>query len=170
MRERIRLARRRAAVLSGAAVLALGACSPEIRGAPGTGTEVKFPRVSGTWSYSATDVRLAGSGGEAPCQITGVVLEINQFRNPAGLVGDFEGRTSGGMLACRGEFSSLSGALQPYPVWQGHAGNGYIGFSIGTHDWRHDGSVAGDSMSGIFVLKHGSLSFEGKFAAKRTAR
>lgn len=159
-----------ALVLSGAWVLALAACSPETEGAPGTGTEVKFPRVSGTWSYSATDVRLAGSGGDAPCQITGLVLEIDQFRNSAGLAGEFEGRASGGTLACRGELGSLGGALQPYRVWQGHAGNGYIGFNIGTHDWRHDGSVAGDSMSGNFVLKHGSLSFEGKFAAKRTAR
>jgi len=167
MRERV--IRSGALVLSGAGVLALAACSPATEGA-GTGTEVRFPRVSGTWSYAATDVRLAGSGGDAPCRITGVVLEINQFRNSAGLVGDFEGRASGGTLACGGELSSLGGALQPYTVWQGYAFNEYISFNIGTRDWRHDGFVEGDSMSGTFVLKHGSLSFEGKFAAKRTAR
>lgn len=170
MRERFRAGRARAAALCGAAVLALGACSPEKQVLPGTGTEVEFPPVSGTWSYTAPEVRLAGTGGEAPCRITGVVLTIKQFRYNGELVGDFDGRSAGGALACRGDLSSLSGALQAYPVGQGYALNQNIAFNIGTLDWRHAGLVAGDSMSGTFTLKQGALRFEGKFVAKRTAR
>lgn len=169
MRERLHPGRARAAALCGA-LLALGACSPDKEVVPGTGAELDFPPVSGTWSYTAPEVRLAGSGGEAPCQITGVVLVINQFRYQGELVGDFDGRTTGGTLACRGDLSSLSGALQAYPVGQGYALNRDIAFNIGTVDWRHAGLVAGDSMSGTFVLRQGSIRFEGRFVAKRTAR
>ncbi len=169
MRERFR-AGARAAALSGAALLALAACSPDKVVAPGTGPDPEFPPVSGTWSYTAPEVRLAGSAGEAPCRITGVVLTINQFRYRGALVGDFDGRTTGGALACGGDLSSLSGSLQAYPVGQGYALNRDIAFNIGTLDWRHAGFVAGDSMSGTFVLKQGALRFEGKFVAKRTAR
>jgi hypothetical protein len=169
MRERFQ-ARARAAALSAAALFALGACSPDTEAPPGTGPDPEFPPVSGTWAYAAPEVRLAGSGGEAPCRITGVVLTINQFRYRGALVGDFDGRTTGGSLACNGDLSSLSGALQAFPVGQGYALNRDIAFNIGTLDWRHAGLVAGDSMSGTFVLKQGALRFEGKFVAKRTAR
>ena len=169
MREPFRAARPRAA-LRAVVLLALAACSPDTEVVPGTGADLEFPPVSGTWSYAAPEVRLAGTGGEAPCQITGVVLTINQFRYKGALVGDFDGRTTGGALACRGDLSSLSGALQPYPVGQGYALRTDIAFNIGTLDWRHAGFVVGDSMSGTFVLKQGALRFEGKFVAKRTAR
>lgn len=170
MHRRSPAGRARAVALCGAALLAMGACSPETQVLPGTGAEVDFPPVSGTWSYAASEVRLAGTDGEPPCQITGVVLTINQFRYKGELVGDFDGRTAGGALACRGDLSSLSTALQAYPVGQGYAFDQYISFNIGTLDWRHEGFVAGDSMSGTFVLKQGLLRFEGKFVAKRTAR
>lgn len=162
--------RSRGVSLCAAALLALAACSPDKEVLPGTGAQLDFPPVSGTWSYAAPEVRLAGTGGEAPCQITGVVLTLNQFVYKGELVGDFDGRTSGGTLACRGDLSSMSGALQAYPVGQGYALNRDIAFNIGTLDWRHAGFVAGDSMSGTFVLKQGSLRFEGRFVAKRTAR
>lgn len=169
MRERFRAGRARAAALCGA-LLSLAACIPDKEEVPGAGPDIEFPQVSGTWSYTAPEVRLAGSAGEAPCRITGVVLTINQFRYRGELVGDFDGRTTGGALACRGDLSSLSGALQAYPVGQGYALNKDIAFNIGTLDWRHAGFVAGDSMSGTFVLRQGSVRFEGKFVAKRTAR
>lgn len=169
MREPVRAARRRALAPSLAALLSLAACSPETVGG-GTEVDVEFRPVAGTWAYTASEVRLAGAGGEAPCRITGMVLEINQFRNNGRLVGDFDGRASGGTLDCRGELSSLSGAIQPFAVGQGYTFNEYVSFNIGTRDWRHDGFVAGDSMSGTFVLRQGSLGFEGRFVAKRTAR
>ena len=167
MREPVRAL---AAALSGAALMALGACSPEKETVPGTGADLTFPPVGGTWSYTATGVRLAGTGGEAPCEITGVTLQINQFRYKGKRVGDFDGQSSGGTLSCRGDLSSLSGAIQPYPVGEGYTFNEFIAFNIGTLDWRHAGYVAGDSMSGTFVLKQGSIRFEGNFVAKRTAR
>lgn len=153
-----------------AASLLAAACSPDKVFEPGAEAANNFPAVSGTWAYTAREIRLAGTGGAAPCEITGLTLEINQFRHKGKRVGDFDGRSSGGTLTCRGDLAFMSGALQPYRVWEGYALNHDIAFNVGTVDWRHWGFVEGDSMSGQFWLKQGTLQFEGKFVATRTAQ
>lgn len=127
---------------------------------------VSFQQVTGKWQYTGSEVRLAGSGATGQCEITGVVLDIEQIRH----AGAFSGRTSGGVLTCQGELSVLSGPLQEYPVGNGYTFNEFIGFDIGTPDWRHEGLVEGDSMSGHFKLKNGSLQFEGRYVAVRRSR
>jgi hypothetical protein len=38
-------------------------------------------------------------------------------------------------------------------------------FELGTSDWRHDGMISGDTMSGRFWLQNPSLRLEGSFQA-----
>lgn len=136
-------------------------------------TEPNAPRraVAGEWAYTAPEVRPAGSGGEAPCEITGLVLHIEQLRYKGAIVGTLEGRTSGGRLTCRGDLSVLSGPLASYKLGNAHTIKEFIAFDIGTPDWRHDAVLAGDSaMSGHFLLRNGALRLQGSFVARRTRR
>ena len=146
--------------------LVLAGCGPDEE-IPPLPTGVKyFSQVSGTWDYTGSEVRLAGSAASGECAITGVVLDIEQIKH----AGAFSGRSSGGVLTCQGELSALSGPLQEYPVGDGYTFNGFIGFDIGTPDWRHEGKVDGESMGGTFKLRSGSLQFEGKYTAVRRRR
>lgn len=144
-------------------------CGPDLPTQPGPPPGVRFLQVTGDWEYFASEMRLAGSTGAAPCQIRDVTLSITQIRR----AGAFSGRASPGQLTCGGELSFLSGPLTDYPVGNGYTFNQYISFDLGTPDWRHEGLVAtedsvwGVSMSGSFRLRSGGLLFDGKFRASR---
>ena len=151
------------------AVLALGGCRPGVEGAP-TEADLIPQAVGGRWTYTASDMRLTGTGGEAPCQVTGVVLRVEQLRHRGELTRTFGGSTTGGTLTCRGELAFLSSPIRDYRITNGHTYNENIAFSIGTDDWRHSGFVVGDSIGGQFWLRQGSIQFEGSFVARRTSR
>ncbi|HEX2187624.1 MAG TPA: hypothetical protein VHG51_01940 [Longimicrobiaceae bacterium] len=155
-------------VLAALAVLAAG-CSPDVEVDP-TEPGLVPQAVGGRWAYTGSDVRLAGRAGDAPCEVTGLELDIEQLFHNGRMTRTLEGRTSGGTLTCRGELSFLSGPLQTYPITNGHTFNEHIAFSIGTDDWRHSGFVQGDSMSGTFTLQQGAVKFEGRFVARRRSR
>lgn len=139
---------------------------------PPTDPEVSHQAVAGEWAYRAPEVRLEGSAGDAPCEITGVVIELKQLSHKGRRVGTLEGRTRGGTLTCRGNLAPLSGPIESYPIGNAHTFNQYVSFNFGTADWRHDGIVdaAADSMGGIFVLRNGALRLEGTFVARRARR
>ena len=157
-------------LLSAAAVLALGAgCSPEVDTlVPG----VTVQPVGGTWAYTASDLRLAGTGGPAVCDVAGLVLNIEQLRHRGQITQTLTGTTSGGTLTCRGALSGAGGPIDPFPLTKGNTYNDNVGFSIGSDDWRNSGTLseAADTMSGQMWLRHGSIRLEGTFVARRTSR
>jgi hypothetical protein len=119
-----------------------------------------LPEVAGEWAYTASDIRLAGRPAGPACEITGMTLALGPWR-PTG----FFGRTSGGDLSCTGDLAPISGPLPSYPVRRGGAVLHFIAFDIGSEDWRHDGTISGDSMTGVFRLQQGSIRMEGNFLA-----
>ena len=161
----------RRAVLPLLALLALAApgCTGD---EPPTESGISYQAVGGDWAYTASEVRLAGTDGEAPCQITGLVLHIEQLSYKGARVGTLRGRTTGGTLTCGGNLSGFGGPVASYALGNAHTVNENIGFDIGTPDWRHDAVVdaSADTMSGNFVLRNGALQLTGRFAARRTRR
>ena len=149
----------------------VAACSPEIPSGPEIPPGVKFLELTGSWLYTASEVQRAGSTGGAPCEITGVVLELEKIKG----AGAFSGKSAGGNLTCAGELAFLSGPLASYSILEGYAFNEFISFDFGSPDWRHDGLVVStdsttiDSMSGKFTLRNAGVVFEGKFRAVRRA-
>jgi hypothetical protein len=157
-------------LLAAAVALLLGSgCSPEVETlAPG----IVVQSVGGTWTYTTSDLRLAGSGGPPVCGVAGLVLHIEQLRYNGRATQTLKGTTSGGTLTCLGELSSIGGPIDPIPLTKGNTFNDNIAFSIGSDDWRSWGKLAGapDSMSGQLWLRHGAIRFEGTFVARRTSR
>jgi hypothetical protein len=159
-----------AARWAGATLLAalVAACNPEIPTDPPP-AGVSFLELSGQWVYSASELRRAGSPGDAPCEVTGTILELRQIEG----AGAFTGTSSGGVLTCPGELSMLSGPLIPYRIGEGYTFNQFVSFDFGSPDWRHDGlvvskdSVTVDSMSGEFTIRNAGVVFEGRFRAVR---
>ena len=164
-----RFSRLRSAAL---ALLVIGAgegCRPDDLSGPEVPAGVEFREITGEWAYTATDIRRAGSSTDPGCQISGVVLELEQVED----AGAFTGRSSGGALACSGELGFLSGPLVSYPIGEGYTFNQFVSFDFGSPDWRHDGlvvstdSVKIDSMNGKFTLRTEGVVFEGDFRAVR---
>lgn len=139
---------------------------------PPTEPGISYQAVGGEWAYTASEVRVAGSDGEAPCQIGGLVLHIEQLSYKGARVGTLKGRTSGGTLTCGGLLSGMSGPVAEFALGNAHTFNDNVSFDIGTPDWRHEGQVdaAADSMGGHFRLKNGALQLQGRFVARRTRR
>lgn len=144
------------ASLLGALALITG-CSPDIP------TVVhNLPDVVGEWSYSATNITVVGRGGSARCEIEGVTLFIGPWRYSG-----FYGRSEGGRLNCTGNLRPLDGDLPSYPVRRGGAVAEFIAFDIGTPDWRHEGTLVRDTMSGNFRLRSGGVDLQGQFRVVR---
>jgi hypothetical protein len=144
-------------LLLGAGLLAAASCSAEV---PTERSDL--PVVEGSWAYSASAIRIIGRSPGSVCEITGMTLEIGPWR-PTG----FFGRSSGGFMSCTQELEPMSGALPSYPIRRGGAVLNFIAFDIATPDWRHDGTISGDTMSGAFNLQQGSIRMEGSFRAVR---
>ncbi len=157
-------------LVAAAVVLVLGSgCSPE---ADTVSPGIVVQPAGGTWAYTASDLRLAGTGGPGVCEIRGLVLHIEQLRHNGKATQTLTGTTSGGTLTCRGELSSIGGPIDPFPLTKGNTFNDNIAFSIGSDDWRNWGNLAAaaDSIGGQLWLRHGSIRFEGTFVARRTSR
>jgi hypothetical protein len=138
------------------AAILLSGCKPNLP------TEVNnLPDVAGEWSYAATDLQITGIPG-ARCGISGLTLLIGPWRYSG-----FYGRSVGGTLTCSGSLAPLSGPFESYPVRRGGAVAEHIAFDLGTPDWRHEGILAADTMSGIFRLNHSGLQMTGQFRAVR---
>ena len=165
-------ARSRAAgrLLAAAAALLAAGCSPDVDGTLAPGVTVQ--PVGGTWAYTATDLRLAGSGGPPICGVTGLVLNVEQLRHNGQITQTLTGSTSGGTLTCGGELSGTGGPIDRFPLTKGNTFNGNIAFSIGSDDWRSFGTLseAADSAAGQVWLRHGAIRLEGTFVARRTSR
>lgn len=160
----------------GGGLLLLGsaACKPDLGVEPDLPPGVRiFLTLAGTWRYTATDVRLAGSSGPAPCRIDGVTLQLEQRRGErtGRPIGAFTGRSQGGQLTCAGNLAFLSGPVSSFPVDSGYTFNEFVAFDIGSPTWRHDGrvsthdSVRVDSMWGAFTLNSGGIELNGLFSA-----
>lgn len=121
-----------------------------------------LPQVAGEWAYSANEIRLVGRTSGAVCEIEGMRLHIGPWRSSG-----FYGRSEGGYMACTLDLEPLSGPLTSYPVRRGGAVLNFIAFDIGTPAWRHDGTLAGDTMSGSFGIEQGGIRMEGRFRAVR---
>lgn len=148
--------------------IAFAACKPDLPVDPGlSGT--RFFDVTGSWTYTATNVRLAGSAPPGPCEISGVTLILTQVPK----AGAFSGRSTGGRMTCTGSLAFLSGPLIDYPIDDGYTLNEFTSFNIGGPDWRHEGyvvtkdSVVVDTMSGTFKLRNGGIDFQGDFRTVR---
>jgi hypothetical protein len=124
-----------------------------------TGT---LPDLSGVWAYEAKELQVGGRSAGRGCTIDGMLLHLGPWRATG-----FYGRTEGGVLACEGDLAVLGGVLPSYPVRRGGMVDDEIAFDIGTSDWRHEGRIAGDTMSGTLVLRSGSLEMSGRFRAVR---
>jgi hypothetical protein len=122
----------------------------------------RLPDLSGVWTYEATELQVVGRSGGRGCTIAGMLLHLGPWRATG-----FYGRTEGGVLVCQGDLAVLSGALPSYPVRRGGFVADQIAFDIGTPDWRHEGRIAGDTMSGTLVLRNGSLEMTGRFRVVR---
>jgi hypothetical protein len=140
-----------------ALALALTSCSvaPPLTG-------VEHPDLQGEWSYGATDVQIVGRSGDRGCTIQGMALHLGPWRATG-----FYGRTEGGVLVCEGTLAVLNGALPSYPVRRGGMVSESIAFDIGTPDWRNEGTLRADTMSGTLRLTNGSLQLTGRFRAVR---
>jgi hypothetical protein len=123
----------------------------------------RLPDLSGEWAYEATELRVVGRSGGRGCTIEGMLLHLGPWRATG-----FYGRTEGGVLACQGDLAVLSGALPSYPVRRGGMVDDQVAFDIGTPDWRHQGRIVGDTMSGTLALRNGSLEMTGRFRVVRT--
>lgn len=143
-------------------------CSPDIPSEPET-AGIRYFELTGSWVYTASGVRRAGSEGDAPCAIQQMTLTLEKVKG----LRDFSGRTSGGRFVCSGELAFLSGPLVPYAVTAGTTFNQFVSFNIGSPDWRHHGivvttdSVNIDSMAGKFTLRNAGIVFEGDFRLVR---
>lgn len=155
---------------------ALAGCRPDIAGP----NPNRHPDVSGEWSYTATEMRMAGSASGASCSIEGMTMLLGEWVD----VGFF-GRASGGAMQCTGELSRFSGPLPSYPVRRGGMVHHYISFDLAGPDWRHEGALSHDTvvvaafgdtirrvvftdtMSGSFRMETGGIRFDGKFHAVR---
>jgi hypothetical protein len=124
-----------------------------------TGT---LPDLSGVWAYEAKELQVGGRSAGRGCTIDGMLLHLGPWRATG-----FYGRTEGGVLACEGDLAVLGGVLPSYPVRRGGMVDDEIAFDIGTSDWRHEGRIAGDTVSGTLVLRSGSLEMSGRFRAVR---
>ncbi|HEV2146517.1 MAG TPA: hypothetical protein VGR37_03790 [Longimicrobiaceae bacterium] len=182
--------RRRRRIVSGAvAVVLLSACKPDSALGP---DDSPLPDLSGTWAYTATEMRVEGISSSR-CDIDGMTLTFG----PWGIADEgFEGRAAGGVLRCDGDLAFLSGSLPDYPVRNGTIAwdpatrvvTPFVGFSISTRQWRHDGVLSndtvrsvirgdtlkrvvfGDTISGAVSMLNGGIPLRGRFRAVRRGR
>lgn len=100
-------------------------------------------RLEGDWTYSAASL----TGGGWRCQITGMVLTLQQSGN------QFSGSARGGEMECvRGEEDPVVLALGAQPVVNGRISGGLVEFDVGTTDWHHSARIEDGSMSGTTML------------------
>ena len=110
----------------------------------GNGTGPGPVNISGTWSYSSTDL----AWGTITCQMTGVSATIMQSGNA------FTGTTTGGTIACQSGEDSGSLDLDDYQIVDGMISGTAITFTIidpgeGQEvNIAHTGTVSGGSMTG----------------------
>jgi hypothetical protein len=151
-------------VRRGAAVAALALLAAGCGGGPTGVRGIEHPDLSGSWSYTATNVRHPSAPAGAYCTITGLTLHLGPWRYTG-----FFGRTEGGVIECHGAYAELGGPLPTYAVSRGGKVEHHIAFEIGNPSWRHEGfiSEAADSMHGTFVLRHGEIHMQGEFETVR---
>jgi hypothetical protein len=142
----------------------LAGCKPDLPVEP---QGPKLPNLSGEWSYTASEMRLAGSGSGSSCDIEGVVLTLNPWTKDG-----FTGRTAGGFMKCTGDLTLFSGPQPSYPILGGGyvlLDQPYVAFSISSNEWRNEGVLSADTttMSGAVRLRSGGIEFTGKFLAVR---
>lgn len=148
------------ATLIAGSIALLAGCSPEVD--TGIPTGVEFQEISGEWSYAASQITDASNPGVV-CEVSGITLSISKIPR----AGAFSGRTSAGRLTCTDRFASFIVPLESFPIMRGYTFNEFISFDVYTPDWRHDGLVTTDSMSGRFTLRSGVHRFTGNFVARR---
>jgi len=119
-----------------------------------------LPRVTGTWSYSMSNL----SGGGISCFESGTTLNLYQHGTT------FTGSFSGGVFIC---------GLDAVFVADGRVINGSItsdsavSFDMRTDGWHNSGTLSGDSMSGTATVPLdagppvGRVTLTGTFAAVR---
>lgn len=158
----------------------LAGCKPELP----TVAKPDLPDLSGEWAYSASEMRLAGSDSGAECRIEGLTLRLGPWANEG-----LSGRSTGGELRCTEDLAPFSRALLSYPVREGGfvalPSGMYFSFSLGSADWRHEGSLSHDTVKtvvlgdtvrkvvftdtifGSFRLRTGGVEFQGRYLAVR---
>lgn len=119
--------------------------------------------VSGTWSYSATNV----TGGGLTCRIDGVRLELEQTGNR------FNGIYTGGALICAETVGVRVIPLGPGIVTDGRVQGANVTFDFDGPYFRNTGVVDGLGMSGTLVVRAdlgdpiGVVTVAGNFSAMR---
>ena len=103
----------------------------------------KTAAVSGTWTYSASNVQ--GSG--ETCNSTGTTMTLTQSGST------FTGTYAGGTLTCTGVFGSLTQQIGSGVVANGTVSGSSVSFNFDTTDWTNTGSMSGTTMTGSLVIR-----------------
>ncbi|MGH7472130.1 MAG: hypothetical protein ACRENP_29620 [Longimicrobiales bacterium] len=109
-----------------------------------SGVTSESSNVSGSWSYSASDV----AGGGLSCNITGVTINLTQTQST------FSGTVIGGHLRClQSTTVVIDNPLANDVIANGRVTGSSVSFDIGTPDVHHSGTMNGNSITGQLTIR-----------------
>ncbi|MGQ0813177.1 MAG: hypothetical protein ACT4O1_01775 [Gemmatimonadota bacterium] len=122
---------------------------------------VGTPNVEGEWLLTARNL----TSGSDTCSIDVLRLDLQQTRSR------FSGTASSTTVACILRDTLRTFSLPQQPVVAGELADSTVTFFIAGRDWRLDGVIAGESMTGSMTVRFGppisTARFVGPFGAAR---
>src|SRR5215831_12921719 len=114
-----------------------------LAGACGSDSTAPKLDLTGSWTYSATNLSVSG----VSCSISGVTMTLVPASNT------FTGTIApGGVLTCTGPGGSDSQPLGGDVIANGVVNGNSVQFDIGTPDFHNAGTLSGNSMSGTVTV------------------